>query len=119
MHRVIHIIHNLWIMFSTKIQYNSVMDSRERKIIRWMHYKAMGKQKFIMVYGRLIGGLLGAALFTAVDLISGQASDSIAIMRIVETFLFRVIMYGIVGGFIAESRWNTMLRKLGIPPEDN
>jgi hypothetical protein len=94
------------------------MDSRERKIIRWMKYKAMGKQKFVMLYGRLAGGLLGAALFTAVDFISGQASDSFAVMRIFETFLFRVILYGIAGGFIAESRWNIMLRKLGIPPED-
>ncbi|ALS20936.1 MULTISPECIES: hypothetical protein [Paenibacillus] len=66
---------------------------------KWRKTRQMGKAKYVMYYGVVTWGLLLTFLFTAVEWFSQQSFNG-------SWFTIRLVVFSIVGFFIANFRWD-------------
>lgn len=77
----------------------------EKQAANWRKIREMGKRKYVAVYGMLTWGLLLGFIFTLLEF----ATQGVVNWRWV---IIRVIVFGFVGFFIANYKWNSSELKL-------
>ncbi|WP_246315800.1 hypothetical protein [Paenibacillus foliorum] len=70
---------------------------------KWRKRRMMGKSKYVMFYGVVTWGIILAALFTGMEWITQQSFTT-------SWVYIRVIVFGILGFFIANFRWDARER---------
>lgn len=76
----------------------------ESQAAKWRNTRQMGKAKYVMYYGVVAWGLLLTLFFTAIEWLSQPSLSA-------SWFTIRLVVFSIVGFFIANFRWDTNERK--------
>lgn len=76
----------------------------EAQAVKWRKIRQMGKAKYVMFYGVAIWGLLLTLFFTAIEWFSQQT-------LITSWLTIRLVVFSIVGFFIANFRWDANEQK--------
>lgn len=77
----------------------------EAQADKWRKTRLMGKAKYVMYYGVVTWGLMLTLFFTAIEWLSQQS-------LIGSWLTIRLVVFSIVGFFIANFRWDANERKL-------
>jgi uncharacterized membrane protein len=75
----------------------------EEQTTKWRKTRTMGKGKYVMYYGVITWGFLLTALFTATEWLTQQSFTF-------NWLYIRLIVFGILGFFIANFRWDARER---------
>ncbi|NEW06685.1 hypothetical protein GK047_11735 [Paenibacillus sp. SYP-B3998] len=78
--------------------------SKEKFLANWQVKRAMGKKKYVLIYGFFGFGILLAILFSAIELITSAT--------IATNYLFaRIIVLPTCGIILLSSRWESQEKK--------
>ncbi|MDO3678486.1 hypothetical protein [Paenibacillus ehimensis] len=83
--------------------------ANEDKAAKWQKTRQLGKAKYVMYYGVAMWGISLAVLFTAIEWLTQQTLTP-------SWFTIRIIVFGIIGFFIANFRWDGNERKYAPRP---
>jgi hypothetical protein len=84
----------------------------DRHSAAWQRISKLGRDRYVLLFGVLLWGLLLTALTSAIQYILTQnAADADALSW--RYVIARLIVFGIIGFFIANARWFKLQRKYG------
>jgi drug/metabolite transporter (DMT)-like permease len=84
----------------------------DRQFASWKRISKLGRDKYVLLFGVLLWGLLLTMLTSAIQYILTQnASDADAVSW--RYVIARFIVFGVIGFFIANARWFKLQRKYG------
>lgn len=78
----------------------------EKQAASWQKKRAMGKPKYVLMYGALAWGISLTIIFSLLEFFSQGAVNSGWVIA-------RLIVFGFIGLFIANFKWNAAERKQG------
>ncbi|WP_052487765.1 hypothetical protein [Gordoniibacillus kamchatkensis] len=84
----------------------------DRHAAAWQRISKLGRDKYVLIYGVLLWGILLTAVTSAIQFVLTQnASDADALS--LRYLIARFIVFGVIGFFIANARWLKLQRKYG------
>jgi hypothetical protein len=82
----------------------------ERNEAKWLKMKSLGRDKYVLLYGVLLWGVILTLVTSAIQyILTKSAPDADALTW--RYVLARFIVFGVIGFFIATGRWLSRQRK--------
>ena len=83
----------------------------DKQKAKWNKQKAIGKTKFVILYGILLWGLSGSLVYGTLTIFVSANPVKYTLFGIVARFIIYAIIFGIAGVIVTIRQWDTKVRK--------
>jgi len=87
------------------------MGHLDRQREKWNKQKAIGKTKFVLLYGILLWGLVGSLVYGTLTIFFRANPVNYTLAGIVVRFIFYGIIFGLAGTVVTIRQWDTKVKR--------